>query len=542
MELESKVTVTSSSKTSLRVEYLKQCCKPTYQTKWLKNEGANLVLIWNFLAMSVFHYYSVSEQRDSINKTMQRPKGSELIAMGSLLLIGGWLADAYFGRYKVICCGMWIMWIGSLLSAFSLIISYVNATYSDKGDKVVSLLSKFVMGTGFGLFQANIIQFGIDQLSDASSTEITSFIVWYMLTLLTSGITMYYSAPCSPDYVGVLVLTVCLTLALCTYLLFNHLLLKEQIIQNPLTLIWKVVHYSIKNNHLQGRFSALKEYGILSKLDIAKKVYAGPFTNEQVEDVKTFFRVITILTSCTIAHSGLTTVNEAKDRLLQHLQNWPNTDTTLGGCYKVLSFTHISYTFTAVVILLYQIIIHPVFHNCIPKVSITTKFVITVVLFFVRIVFLLGIESASYYNQLGANVTNVAHCTFQNRDHHVMEIDFHWIIATEILNGLSVFLLIFTGMEFICAQAPFNMKGLVFGITYSLFGLGTLIQTAVSIPFLFKQPVAAWKKAPLTCEIWFFIIQAVIVLVGIVLMIITIKGYRKRIRSNLLRSDWQRTI
>ena len=34
--------------------------------------------------------------------------------------------------------------------------------------------------TGLAGFLSNIIQFGIDQLRDAPTTEITSFIVWYM--------------------------------------------------------------------------------------------------------------------------------------------------------------------------------------------------------------------------------------------------------------------------------------------------------------------------------------------------------------------------
>ena len=37
------------------------------------------------------------------------------------------------------------------------------------------LIFLFSLGIGYGMFQANIIQFGIDQLTDASTTEIVSF-------------------------------------------------------------------------------------------------------------------------------------------------------------------------------------------------------------------------------------------------------------------------------------------------------------------------------------------------------------------------------
>lgn len=528
MELESSFSGTTSLGG-------KSLCKPTCQTRWLKNKGAILILAWSFFAMSVVHYYSISEKRDTLSMQFKRPKGSELIAMGTLLIIGGCLADAHFGRYRVICCGIWIMWIGSLLSAFSVVLSKVFMEYKTHGDKWVSLSSKFIMGFGFGLFQSNIIQFGVDQLSEASSAEITSFITCYVLTFFISSFTMYYSAKCSPDYVGVLVLTVCLTLALCSYFLFNHLLVKEQVIQNPLPLIWKIVRYSIRNNHLQQKFSSIKDHGVLSRLDIAKTLYTGPFTCEQVEDTKTFFRALAVIVASTIAHTGISDVNMVKDGMLQHFLDWPNASISVSACYEGLSIIHFSVTFTIVVILMYLVIIQPVFYNYIPKVNMTTKFIIAIVLFFIRIISFLGIESASYCYQLRTNSTNIAHCYLLEYDRHVVDLSFYWITFPEALNGLSLFVLLLAGMEFVCAQVPFYMKGLVFGISYAVFGFGTLIQTTLLFPFLYVKETV-WENAPLTCGIWYFLIQTVIVLVCFVGMMVVIRGYKNRIRIN---NYWQ---
>ena len=49
----------------------------------------------------------------------------------------------------------------------------------------------------------------------------------------------------------------------------------------------------------------VEQKGWLSKLNIAKRVYNGPFTSEQVEDVKTFFCVILVITTVVIACSGV---------------------------------------------------------------------------------------------------------------------------------------------------------------------------------------------------------------------------------------------
>lgn len=488
--------------------------------------------------MSVVYYYSISVSRDSIpmKVSYERPKGSELIGMSSLLIIGGWLADAYFGRYKVICSGLWIMWLGSLLSAYSLVIAKVNTTYEQKGDRWVSLFSKLVMGSGFGLFQANIIQFGIDQLSEASSTEITSFITCYTLTLFISGIIMYFSAHCTPDYVGVLVLTVCLTLAVCMYFLFNHVLVKEQIIQNPLPLIWKVVQYSIKNHNVQQRFSSLKDH---SFLDIAKTIYAGPFSSEQVEDVKAFFRVMTVIITCTLPHSGTTSIIAVKDSLLPHLQDFPSTSPSHSDCYRALTITHANFIFTVVLVLLYQTIVQPLFYNCIPKVNIATKFIIALALYMVRILALLSIESASYHYRIQTNTANITRCyTLQNGHHTIINVHSEWIIVPEIINCLSLFVLILASLEFVCAQAPFNTKGLIIGIAYAVFGGCSLLQTGLLVPFHYVEETV-WKKAPLTCGIWYYLIQAVLVFVCFVLMTVVIRRYKSRTRISAVESEWQ---
>ena len=537
MELESTLSGKPLLKISSTSEYVKQYCKP-YHTKWIRSKGAILVLAWSFLAMSVVYYYSISVSRDSVSMKVnnERPKDSELIGMGSLLLIGGWLADAYFGRYKAICSGLWIMWIGSFLSACSLVIAKLNMVYGYRGDRWVSLFSKLVMGIGFGLFQSNIIQFGIDQLSDASSTEITSFITCYTLTLFISGFVMYFSAHehCAPDYVGVLVLTVCLTMAVCIHFLFNHVLVKEQIIQNPLPLIWKVVRYSIKNYNIQQRFSSFRDH---SFLDIAKAVYAGPCSSEQVEDVKAFFRVMVVIIACVLPHSGTTSISTIKDSLLPHLQNIQSTSSL--NCYRVLTLTHANFIFTVVLVLLYLIIIQPLFYNCIPKVNITTKFIIALALYLIRIVALLGIESASYQYQLQGNAANISRCyTLQNGHHTITNINSEWIVVPEIANGLSLFILILAGLEFVCAQAPFNMKGLVFGITYAVFGGCTLLQTVLLVPFHFVEGTV-WEKVPLTCGIWYFLIQVVLTLLCFVLMIVVIKRYKSRTRISATQSEWQ---
>ena len=514
----------------------KTCWKIFFQPK---NKGAILILAWSFFAVNIYGYFAISKESDPIKRKVKL-HSEEIVAVISIFLpIGGWLADAYFGRYKVILCGMWTMWLGAMLNGASLVTSMVVLSYKEHGHPWISIGFKAIMGAGFGVFQANIIQFGIDQLLDASSKEITSFITWYTVTVFASCTVMFISTYCTPDYAAVLVVTVCLSLALCSNFIFNHWLVKENIINNPLPQIRKVVQYTIRNRHQLQRIPSSEEHedhGALSRFNIAKAIYAGPFTTEQVEDVKTFFRIMGIIAIFMIACSGITSIYTARNQIVSHLYNWPV------SCYKQLNILWLSTNFLLAAVLGYKIIIQPLL---LPKVSlsITTKFIIAVFFHLLSIIALLAIESVSYQYQVEKN-QNVSRCLLSHSDGRQVDINVYWITIPGAMNGISLFIFFLSGIEFICAQAPFNMKGIIFGLAYPLYGLGTLIQSVLSIPFLNEKQSTLWERAPLTCGIWYFIIQTVIVTTSFIAVLVLIKRYKQRERNNAIlkhsdtQTDW----
>ena len=82
------------------------------------------------------------------------------------------------------------MWIATVLATVSSVIAqlveYIEFPILMQGCMNVTLF--VFMAIGLGGYQANIIQLGIDQLRDASTTEIKSFIIWYVWTTLSAGI------------------------------------------------------------------------------------------------------------------------------------------------------------------------------------------------------------------------------------------------------------------------------------------------------------------------------------------------------------------
>ena len=81
-----------------------------------------------------------------------------------------------------------------------------------------------------------------------------------------------------------------MSMALGSMLMFNHWLVKEPVTQNPFRLVYSVVRYAIKHKHPEQRRSAFTfcEDERPSRIDFGKIKFGGPFTTEQVEDVKTF--------------------------------------------------------------------------------------------------------------------------------------------------------------------------------------------------------------------------------------------------------------
>ena len=129
---------------------------------------------------------------------------------------------------------------------------------------------------GFAGYMTNICQFGIDQLPDASTNDIKSFISWFIWTYLTGGITEHYIYKCigKQYYVAGQCFTsiiICLTIALIMSFLLNSIFIKEPVVTNPYKLVYKVIKYALQNKHPQRRSAfTYCEDELLSRLDFGK--------------------------------------------------------------------------------------------------------------------------------------------------------------------------------------------------------------------------------------------------------------------------------
>ena len=83
-----------------------------------------------------------------------------------------------------------------------------------------------------------------------------------------------------------------------TNYLFKHWLDTTRNIVNPVKVIGQVLNYARKNKHPKNCSALIYwEEDYPSRLDLGKDKYGGLFSLEQVEDVKTFLRLIPLLIS-----------------------------------------------------------------------------------------------------------------------------------------------------------------------------------------------------------------------------------------------------
>ena len=504
-------------------------CQSSYRLRKLKNRGALLILVINYLVTCVFYHLSVHEVGGKLNKYYATA------AWCLTLPIVGWLADIYFTRYKVIRCSMWIMWVTSILSTVSFIISQMVDKYSQM-NKYITRVVLIFMGFGFGGYQANAILFGLDQLHDASTEEITSFISWYVWTFLCSGVVVHFTHACLRgeyfvfNYFWV---CICLSLALILLLLLHKSLLKEPPAtqKNPFRLIHNVLQYAVKNKHPRMR-SAFTYCGNEhpSRIDFGKTKYGGPFTTEQVEDVKTFLRMLVVISVSSALFGNLYAAEQLREKIFKSLVEEQM-------CSKHHVWYHSIYLVTLAFIPLHEFIFYPLLHKYIYRVKSICKFMMGAVLQILRLCILVAFELTSRRNFMKRNEHNATMPCIFMLEKSALEstLKTTWLSIPNTLNYISVAIYAIAAFEFICSQSPYSMRGLLTGVEYACMVLINLIVFGLVQPFTMR--LSAWGTGIISCGFWFLMFMILLTSVVFAALCVVVKWYRYRKREDVLPNE-----
>ena len=529
MESQRENNVLLSSCRPTRKEQLKVCCKPSYNMRRVKSKGAIVVLIRNYLVISLIYYLVINDSAHD-----QKPY---FITLGITLPLMGWLADVCIGRYKMKCFSMWIMWTAFMLSTVSSAVTQIVDVHSNV-DKYLTLSLNMVVSVGFGVYQANVIQFGLDQLQDASTDEIMSFISWYLWTTISGGIVVeYLIIYLHKEYLilAKLFVSFFLSMALILSIFTKNTFIKEPVTQNPFKLVYKVLKYAIKNKRPRHRSAfTYCEDDLPSRIDFGKSKYGGPFSTEQVEDVKTFIRLIAAIPLGCASTSVVFILDQVSLQMKKVVGNYIHDNTTK---YYSNKFALPTSNTVAVLIPLYEFVVYPILQKHFSWVKSYNKFILGMLLQITRVITLMAVVIKVRYVYLGhSNHSNTIQCIFQEDQGTLSSsLDSKLMMLPNVLNSFSVVMLLVGGIEFICAQTPYYMRGLMFGAVYGVLLVFTLIGYGITWPFTSHS--IKWNTGIISCGFWYLLLCVVIL--GITGTVITVLGttYKKRKREDVLPNE-----
>ena len=467
--------------------------------KWqpfiLISPPAVLVLLWNFLIYT--HYFLLSRFTASF-ATEVAPATWYKYGFVILICFGycsfplfGLLADVWIGRYKAILIGIVLCFISWIIIGIGFIVDSYFAS-----ETVLWSFYSFayiIHICSYSSFYANIIQYNIDQLVGASADELNSVMYWLVLSEPLVAF-LFYLFQClfySSKYfimITFIASGVSVSLVLVSHSFFKHKLENISLIKNPIKLIVRVLCYARKHKYPENR-SALTywEEEAPSRLDLGKNKYGGPFTEEEVENVKIILRILPLFIGV-IAHSLSTDAYWSA-----------NESFTLPTC---LAVTDSQFHFSAVVMtLIYMYFIRVCFYKYIPSMLMR----MSVGIFFALIVIVSKTLILKFYSDM--NRIGIM------------------LFLSQTIQGLSFTLLYPVSLEFTVAQSPIDMRGVMVGLWYTSWAVGYLINIGIKFPF-------DCESQYICTSFYYYITKSVLVLIILIVFVILAKRYKYRVREN----------
>ena len=399
----------------------------------------------------------------------------------------GLLADVWIGRYKAILIGS----ASCFLSWIILGIGYIWSTISVQYYLWFFVASAyFFQFFGYASFRVNIIQYNIDQLVGASADELSTIIYWHSIIESLVEVPFFLIQCLHSDsklaiFVasGVLVVSV-----LVSHSFFKEKLEKTPLIKNPIKLIVRVLCYARKHKYPENR-SALTYWEVEapSRLDLGKEKYGGPFTDEEVEDVKTAFRMLPLF----IAITGFTCSENF---------NWYVSDSvSLLSCLIPIG---IGYSLCSVILFLaYLYLIRICFYKYIPS--------------------MLSRMCAGLLFSLAVLVSEVVIFNISI----VSPTNNTILLLPQVLHGISFILVYPVSLEFTIAQSPVHMRGVMVGLWYASWGTGYLLNIILKFPFKCQNEY-------ICTSFYYYLTKGLLVLIIMIVFIILAKCYKYRVREN----------
>ena len=505
-----------------------------------------ILLVWKFiidcsLGLSVYklqYHRTHLEMKQFVAANSVSPwlaNWSELIMVIIFSIscpLAGLLGEVVVGRYRLISHSLKALWLLSIAGSVISIAEYYLPTAGDTMYNIQFFLVVLLQVALQGAFVANAIPLGLDQITDGSNTATCAFILWVewtihcgfgIATLLAPVLYKCSHMPASDVTVILSILPVILlSIGLIIDFHFHHKLIQEPVSTNPVSLIVRVMKYAVRHKSpVQRSAFTYCENKLPSRMDNGKSKYGGPFTTEQVEDVKTFWQILVVIGIISSLYLAVSPLHESAASL----------EKNFGDFYSqtqcIQASTSGTYTPNAMItysIPLYELLIYPCLRKRGPTIlqsaGIGAALTVSTSVY--------GMMVETYRQKVVHNGT--VDCMFAQQTSTASTNRFTVGIPFNILVGFASIVLHASKLQFICAQAPYNMKGLLIGLSYMLWMMFTALGTV-----LFDVWLNGWLEALYTptCGIWFYLCTLVISIALSILLLWIVRWYKKRERDEI---------
>ena len=529
----------------------------------MKLRGSLLVIV----CCLVVEYCNYSQKKYLLFDTGLLDRILFLGVQGILFLLYpllGHLTDVYLTRYRSLKLSFIVLLLGICASlgygGFQIISPFETTTHNKQNIVFVIIMFTFYI-VGLALFEASAIQFGLDQLLEAPTPKLISFIHWYYWAQNAACLVLFYvlagSMVLVQEFEKNVKINQTLSAELIYYMYIPWLLVSIVIVTTVLTIlctkrkdlyiekaglnpfknIYKVLKYSWKHKVPEHRSAfTYWEEDIPRRIDLGKNKYGGPFTIEEVEDTKTFLRILPLLL-CLFGYHLAGDGYSAPEQLQR--TSCPSLPVLL---LIVINPLHLSKLVAVVGIPLYRLVIVKILPR-LRSARMLTKMWIGLYLSLLQVVLYIIVvvnHDTAYWQQHRSSSSNMSEfspsgecvmirtgcaqtCIDSLHFNDPIDNTYLWFIIPQLLNGLSSLLVSMTVFEFICAQAPRTTQGLLIGLWYATFSIRFLV---VGILDNFITERRSW-----------LIYQGVIgflILVSLVLFSCVSRRYRYRQRDEIV--------
>ena len=443
----------------------------------------------------------------------------------------GLLADMWVGRHKIITFSLWLKWttVIAVTLVSSLVVTISNTSITPNvsetnADVLITVLTAFEQ-IGLTSFQVTAIQFGTDQLQGAPKDHISSFIFWYIFveqiatpTIEWVNYSLYFTKTLNtykwvvfgwPLLVASL-LTAILSIKTC---FMSNWFVREPGTPNPYRLVYHVIRFALKHKQpLQ--HNAQWENKQPSRLDYGMYKYGGPFTAEEVENVKKLLKLGAVLVSLFgIFITAYTLQGDWQSLVLVHIGGrTPTPKNSLPLLLEASCDTVI----LVLLIPLHELVIYPVFQKYIP--SMLKRIWMGAVLIIACAMSVLVIDAIGhsvntdiiecYRIKLLFNVTEPYVLSYYS----TLGINSAFILIPNFLYGLAVLTFHIPLIEFIVIRSPHSMKGMLLGLYYTFrYGISECFPLSLQYVFDYHS-----NGHHLSCASSFYLMLSIIALLSLI--------------------------